>query len=167
VRARADRCLYDPSRTILILTDKSCTSGFPQQFSEQFNSSEPARVSGDTADTGEATSLTPYQKEPTPRPQHQQASFSGMLTPQYRTVDVPMVGLGLLLEQAWVAKQTHQLSLTDAFVSLDGKNERVWRVQNMAPGFGADSSGLICVGDIVVRVNGQSIPGVVFKLWRF
>jgi C-terminal processing protease CtpA/Prc len=70
-----------------------------------------------------------------------------------------MVGLGLLLEQAWVA--------TDAFVSLDGKNEKVWRVQNMAPGYGADSSGLICVGDIVVRVNGQSIPGVVFKLWRF
>ena len=70
-----------------------------------------------------------------------------------------MVGLGLLLEQTWVAKQTDQLSLTDAFVSLDGKNERVWRVQNMAPGYGADSSGLISVGDIVVRVDGQSIPG--------
>lgn len=50
-----------------------------------------------------------------------------------------MVGLGLLLEQVWVAKQTAELTLTDAFVSLDGKRESVWRVKSMAAGFGADA----------------------------
>jgi len=83
------------------------------------------------------------------------------LEPYCQLAEVPMVGLGLLLEQVWVAKQTAELTLTDAFVSLDGKRESVWRVKSMAAGFGADRSGLICAGDILVRVNGQSIPGVV------
>ena len=81
------------------------------------------------------------------------------LPPNYH--DVPMVGLGLLLEQAWVAKQTPELTLADAFVSLDRKKEKMWRVKSMAAGYGADRSNLICVGDVLMRVNGQSIPGVV------
>jgi hypothetical protein len=75
-----------------------------------------------------------------------------------------LVGLGMLLEEAWVSKQTGDLTLSDVFVSLGDQREKVWRIKAMAPGFGADSSGLVQVGDIVIRVDGQYLSGTCTTL---
>ena len=72
------------------------------------------------------------------------------------------IGLGMLLEQTWVAKKNLEgdtLGISNLFYSMGDGREKVWRVKKIAPGFGADLSGAVCVGDTVLRIDGIALSG--------
>jgi len=72
----------------------------------------------------------------------------------------PHIALGMLLEEAWLPRQSTSLPLDEIFASLGAGKEKVWRVKALAPRLGAAASGDVMVGDVLLRIDGNSISGV-------
>ena len=75
----------------------------------------------------------------------------------------PTVGVGMLLEETWVARKTDTsaIGIGLMFHSLGAEWEKVWRVKALAPGYGAEVCRAVRIGDVVLRINGTYITGML------